>query len=680
MRRKVALRYEAGMRRAEILVLAVLWFVPAAASAAVETAPAARGPAIIAAMRANRWADAAAAAARSPDPIAEKLVTFYRLLTPGGAGAGEIAAFLADNPDWPLASLLARRRDEALAAEPDDGAALEQCARTPPPAAAPALLRCANTYANSGRMPEATADARRAWLTGLVDAGAETLFMQRWGSVITPEDQWRRFDALAWSDTDAASRQEARLAAADKPRAEARLALRRDEASAPALVAALPAAQRADPALFLEQAAWLRRAGQDDDARTLWRSGGEAAERGAPLEHLAAFWGERNRLARRLLRDGDAAGAYALADDPAQRAPEQVADAGFLAGFIALRRLHDPATAATHFREMATVSKAAITQARAHYWLGRAAEARRDGAAAAVEYAAAAAWPTTFYGQLAAFALGTRPEQLAARIRGIRDPGWTPAQALGFAGDELARAATELVAWGDKRRARVFLLQLGELAADGADRSLAARLALGFGLPDQAVAIARRAGREGVMLPDSGWPMAAPVAEDGAAGAVMPAVTLGLIRQESSFDAGALSPAGARGLMQLMPATAVAVAQRIGAAPSLAALTGDPSYNVRLGTAYLGSLLEQFEGVLPFALAAYNAGPNRVQDWLAENGDPTAPARPDQPDIIDWIELIPFAETRNYVQRVIENVVIYQAKRKQAPAHPLAPYLLRAAP
>ncbi len=182
-----------------------------------------------------------------------------------------------------------------------------------------------------------------------------------------------------------------------------------------------------------------------------------------------------------------------------------------------------------------------------------------------------------------------------------------------------------------------------------------ATLANGLGLPDLAVAVARRAGRDGTMLPQSGWPV--PYAPPAG---VEPAIVLALMRQESSFDEQIVSPAGARGLMQLMPATATAVARKLGEQPDLAALTAEPGTNMRLGTAYLRSLMDQF-GAWPLALAAYNAGPRRVQDWITANGDPR-PGSGDSIDMIDWIELIPFNETRNYVQRVMESVAVYRAR------------------
>ena len=628
----------------------------------------ARADEIGAALHDSRWADADALAAASPDPVARKLVQYARLLTPGAGHPAEIAAFMAGNPQWPNQGVLSRRLSEAMAAEPDDRAVLDICMHQPV-REIPSLLRCATADANAGRAPDAAEVARQAWVGGITDASAELAFIRQWGKAISPADQWRRFDRLAWTDNGAvgspAFRQIARLDPAQRPAAEARLALKRDDASARALVVALPGGATVDPALMLELAKWLRRAGQDDDAQKLWLAMGADAERAAPPERRAAFWDERNLLARRRLRTGDNAGAYALVDGAAGLAPEQAIDAEFLAGFIALRRLNDTDAASRHFRALAASSHAAITQGRAYYWLGRTADARGDAAGAKQAYAAAAAWPTTFYGQLAARALGEDDAALGARIRAARDPGWTPSRALDFAGSENARAAALLVAWGEPRRARAFVLRLDELAADGTDRTLAARLAAGFGLPDLAVSIARRAGRDGVMLTEAGWPLA--VAPPS--GPVEPALALGLIRQESNFNTEALSPVGARGLMQLMPATAQAVAHRLGdAAVNLGALSTDPSYNMRLGTAYLGGLLDQFGGAMPYAVAGYNAGPGRVADWLAANGDPAAGGI----DMVDWIELIPFNETRNYVQRVVENVVVYRALAGTILPHPLA--------
>ena len=611
----------------------------------------AHGQDVLAAVRADRWPEAEAAAAALPDPLARKLVRYFRLLAPGGGTAAEIAAFLDENPGWPQTQLLNRRLQDALAASSAIHAPAGPCRHPPLAARCPA---------------DPAAEARAAWVRG-VDGPAEAAFLRQWGRVLTADDQWARFDRLAWADNGApggpAARQAMRLDPAQQAFAQVRLALKRDDPAAPALVAALPAAARADPSIALDLARWYRRAGLDRDAAGVWAALGAAAEQAVPSGRRAAFWAERNELARRLLRFGDAAGAYTLVSSTVQDGEARL-DAEFLAGWIALRRLDQPAMAARHFAALAALSPAAITQGRAGYWLGRSRAALNDADGARAAYLAAAAWPMTYYGQLAACALGEDAAALAARITTLRDPAWSGDDAAGFAQQELARAAVLVVAWGEPRRAKPFLLRLDEMAGAAGGRALAARFAAELGLPDQAIAIARRAGRDGVVLAEAGWPR--PVSPPD--GAVEPAVALGLIRQESSFDAGAASPVGARGLMQLMPATAAAMARRLNESASIPALTADPGYNMRLGTAYLRGLLDQFGGALPLALAGYNAGPHRVQAWLTAHGDPLA----DGADMVDWIEMIPFNETRNYVQRVIENVVIYRTQRGEVQAHPLA--------
>ena len=615
----------------------------------------------LAAVHAERWAQADADVAGSPDPLARKLVLFFRLLTPGAARAAEIAAFMAENPDWPNQAVLSRRLQEAVAVDKDDRTVLEIC-RQRPPTAIPSLLRCADAAEHTGAPPENP--LRRAWLTGITDEKGEIAFIRRWGAQITLDDQWRRFDRLAWSDSPApggpAARQAMRVAPAQRAAAEARLALRRDTPTAPGLVAVLPEAARTDPSMVVELARWYRRAGQDRDAAAVWTGPGASAEQAAATDRRGAFWSERNLLARRLLRANDANLAYAVVAAPAP-ATEDAIDQAFLAGFIALRRLSDPARALPHFTVLAGLSPAAITQSRAQYWLGRTQAALNDAEAAKSAYAAAARWPTTYYGQLGAMAAGDDMAALTARIAATKDPAWDDARALAFLAQDGARAAVLLAAWGEPRRAKAFIARLDELSPDPIGRALAARMALELGLPDQAVAIARRAGRDGVMLPGAGWPTAVEPPDS----TIEHAVVLGLIRQESSFDVQAMSPVGARGLMQLMPATATAVARKLGLKPDIAALTTDPGYNMRLGMSYLNELLGRF-GQLPLAIAGYNAGPGRVQDWLVAQSDGSGAP----PDMVDWIEMIPFTETRNYVQRVTENIVIYRARLGAPAVHP----------
>jgi len=593
------------------------------------------------ALRAQDWAAADRLAQQESDPaLAATLVQFIRLLKPGQASAGDIAAFLKAHPAWPDADVLHKRLGEAVVSDPDDASVLPVCETQhfgPEP-----LARCASALASAGREKQASGAARAAWVGGLT-AADHADFLARWSRTLTPEDEWRRFETLANGDAAAASRQVARLDPAHLLAALARLAWKHDAADALTALAQVPESLRSDPALVLENARSFRRTGALAAALALWRGAAVAAEAAVPAEARTAFWNERDILARKLLTQGSDADALFLADDTLLTG-DQALDSLFLAGWIALRRTHDPAAAAAHFAALAKLSHSAITQGRAHYWLARALADAGRAAEAQAEYAAAAAWPTSFYGQQAASTLGDE----AARLRGAHDPAWTPAQAKDFDGGELARAAHMLVGWGDGMRAKDFLLRFAEQMPDAPARAWAAHLALDLHLPEVSVQIARIAGRGGVMLPDAGWPVPVPVPPANAA------LVLGIMRQESNFDASVVSPAGAQGLMQVMPATARNVSA--GGADLF-----DPAANTRIGTAYLQRLLGAFPEPAE-AVAAYNAGPNRVRAWLAVL-DPGA----DAAALIDWIELIPFAETRNYVQRVLEGETIYATKLAKHP-------------
>jgi soluble lytic murein transglycosylase len=615
------------------------------------TACAAERPAVAPA----HWVEAAKLADGMADPVAQKVVTYLRLLTPGAASAEEIAAFMAQNPGWPNQALMQRRWQEAVSAQPDVARVVGPCLQGPITLPG-ALVRCADALGDVGNPEAAIADASKAWVSGYADPAGVPKFLKRWSAVLTPTDEWDRFEHFAWSDPAAAARQISRLSPPLRPAAKARLALIQNAPDAAALLHALPAAEKDQPGSVLDEARWLRRNQRDGDALALWRKRGFAAE-GAAEKHRSAFWAERDLLARALLKGHDDRGAEEMADDRLVTAPGDVVDTAFLAGFIELARLHDPAAATEQFQRLADASKAAITQGRAHYWLARAAAA--SGADPRPQYEKAAAYPTTFYGQLAARALGEDPTTLLAAAH---DPGFTREQAWAFAAHELVRAAAILVAWGEPGRARAFLLRMAEVAPGEVEQALAARLALAMDMPDVGVTIARRMGAEGRMLPQDGWPEAVEPPQAPSGGGIDQAVTLAVIRQESSFDHAVVSPAGALGLMQLMPATAALVAQQLGDhAVTQVSLLTDPARNMQLGEAYMQQLLGQFGGCLPLAVAAYNAGPGRVTQWLADYGDPRTP----QIDMVDWIELIPFNETRNYVERVLENVVIYRARRHE---------------
>lgn len=403
---------------------------------------------------------------------------------------------------------------------------------------------------------------------------------------------------------------------------------------------------------FITQVEALHNQGQDQKAAQLWETQGQSAMSEASGVQRFMFWPEQNELARALLLAGDAKNAYQViaAVSPPQAALEQNLDRDFLAGFVQLRFLKQPDQAATWFQQLASLSNAVITQARAYYWLGRSA----TGATAQQDYARAAAYPTTFYGQLAALALGETPQQLALRIQSIQEPRIDFQDALDFGAQELPRATLLLLQMNDPHDAQIFLNRIGYTALDDKSRLMAAKLALGLGFPQSAVSIARQAGIAGQMLSPQGWPV--PYHPPG--DILEPAIALGIMRQESSFDNTAISGSGAIGLMQLMPGTARYVSRKYNLPAND---LFDPTQNMQLGSTYLAHQIDNFGTCIPLAIAAYNAGPGNVSNWVGEYGNPELGNQPGGADIIDWIEEIPFNQTRDYVERVSENITIYRA-------------------
>jgi soluble lytic murein transglycosylase len=661
------------MRRRSLLALPLL---PALAPAAAPAQPPAlaggeamraAGRQAVALANAQRWAEAEAAA-QSADPLIRTYVTWLRLQQRGqAAGTAEIIGFALGHPEWPGQEALGRRVEEMLALDPDDGLAAQWFA-----ARAPRTLdgyqRLADALLRAGRSVEAATLLGTGWAEAPADPVAEPSYLARNAALLTPEQHARRFDRLALArESAAAARVLPCLDQAHQGAAAARLAYAADrpEADSPGLAAAAPA----DPGLTLERARWLRRRDQDQEAAAAFAAG-ERLVPVPPPETARAAWVERQILARKLLRLGDPRAAYAVSANHGIRAPgEARQDAEFLAGFIALRFLRDAASAERHFARLGEDSRSVITRARSLYWQGRAATAQGAGGRAAERYRAAAELPLAFYGQLAALTLGEDGAALSARIARAPAPQPSAAQAQEFAAREPARVALALAEIGESRRARPFLLRLEDLAAEPAEKILAARLAQRIGRPDHAVWVVRRAGASGLMALAEGWPTPYPAPPDGPEPALIHAVT----RQESNFDPEAVSPANARGLMQLLPATAASVAKRLGLRHQVGMLTSDTAHNMRLGAAYLDQLLARFGGTLPYAIAGYNAGPNRVEEWLGTYGDP----RSGGVAMLDWMEQIPFAETRNYVQRVIENMAIYRAldPRSAGLEHPMTQWL-----
>jgi soluble lytic murein transglycosylase len=428
------------------------------------------------------------------------------------------------------------------------------------------------------------------------------------------------------------------------------MALRAMDANASTLVDAVPKSLAGDAGLAFERFQWRMKKDRTADATALILARSDTA---AHLGDPAAWADRRATLARALMRAGQPREAYKIAARHHLTEGQSYADLEFLAGFIALRKLGDPDTALKHFANLKAAVATPISLSRALYWQGRAFDAKGEKKAAKAAYTAAAKNQTAYYGLLAAERLGLTLD--ASLLSDTRPADWRDAS---FAGSSVFQAARLLVRAGDRDLGKRFLLHLADGMSAGELGQLA-DYALEANEPHIAVLIAKQAAERGIILPRAYFPLTDMVPDNLP---ISRALALSISRRESEFDEAVISPAGARGLMQVMPGTAKQIAPTAGLPYEPGRLTSDPAYNVTLGSTYLRKLVDEFGPSVALVASGYNAGPGRPRRWITEFGDP----RSSNVDVVDWVETIPFTETRTYVMRVSESLVIYRAKLKGA--------------
>ena len=586
-------------------------------------------------------ADWDGALAVAPAGVGRDVIEWQRLRA-GKGQLGEYEAFLARRPDWPGLPLLKEKGEEAVArsTEPERiiayfGAGLPETGKGT--AALVAALQA------MGRPADAETEAMRGWATLPFGAEDEAALIALAPEAVDFVDELR-LDSLLWDGRSAeAGRMLPRVPEDLRALARARLALRAEGKGVSGLVKAVPKARAGDPGLAYERFQWRMKKDLYDDALALILERSDSAETlGRP-----EAWAERRAvLARWLMRQGRGAEAYQVASRHRLAEGTDYADLEFLSGFIALRKLGDPATALKHFAHLKAGVSTPISLARALYWQGRAEEAA--GQDATTSYRAAAQYQTAYYGLMAAERLGL---SLDPALLTDTPADW---QSAGFAQSSVLEAVRLLLKAGDRTLAKRFLLQLAE-GQDAAGLAQMAAMVLDWQEPHLAVLIGKAAAERGVILPAAYFPVPGFVPDDLS---VSRALALAIARRESEFDPGARSSADARGLMQVLPGTAKLMAAKLGKAFDAGKLLTDPAYNVAMGAAYLAQMAEEFGPSVALIASGYNAGPGRPRRWITEFGDPRSP----DVDVVDWVETIPFTETRTYVMRVVEGVVIYRAK------------------
>ena len=597
----------------------------------------------LAAAQGNDWNRAYSELASVGDPLPLKILRWMDYSRSGAPGRFlDIAEFIEKNPDWPRQKALRKHAEEVLTGESDNVAA--DWFKRFPPVGAVGKVRSAEILLNSGNPEGGLAALRAAWIDGDFGPLDERNFLTRHLTSILPDDHEKRLDRLLWDGQNEAARRMLPLVSTGwRNLGEARLALAGLALNAEILTARVPGSLRGDPGLVYQELRWRTKREMIASAVQILLS-----RPGDPVRP-SAWWAERQTIARRVLATGNASLAYRVAEQHGVIEGNAYSEAEFLLGYIALRYMQDPALAFDHFSRILTRISTPYAKARAGYWSGRAAEAQAKPELAAKLYAAGAEHMVTFYGQLAAHRLGDD-----APPHPVPEPVPDPAELVRFNQNEVVRATRIFLELGYRDQSKAFLLQLADHGRAPMQLAMLATLAETNGRTDLGIAVAKRAIDAGTPLMVHGYPVTAVPS----GGTVEHSLLYAITRQESAFDREAVSRVGARGLMQLMPATANEIADKIKLPFSTERLTADGIYNVLLGRAYLETLIEDFGGSYALAIAGYNAGPGRVRQWLRDYGDP----RGGSIDMVDWIESIPLSETRNYVQHVLENLQIYRGQ------------------
>jgi soluble lytic murein transglycosylase len=606
------------------------------------------------AMILNRQYEAAVGAARaSGSPAAEKVVEWYYIRDKfREAGYPRIMRFLTENPGWPAEKAFISRAQILLWENNAGPDALAQHFAVYEPVASEGYAAKARLMLAQGNQQEARRLVREAWLMKSLKTDTEQEIAREFASLLGPADHEARLWAMVMAQDTAQAARASRYLSANHQAAAKAAAQMLAKGGSDQGYKALPKAMQQEPAMRYVRARWFRVQNKYTAARDMLLA--------SPKTHAEQInpeqWFIEKRIVTRYLLSGkqhDPRNAYRLAASHGFTKGKHFEEGEFLAGFVALRYLNDTKSAAKHFRRLAEGASNRTEGSRGYYWLGRALDAQGDKQGARQAYAAAANSPTLFYGQLAMDKIGKGRDNVEiSRVR------FTDADMAATRGDSLMAGMLLIERAGGEGSLGVFLEPLAQRLKTPGQLAAAASLLAKTGEPYLAVRFAKAALVRGVDLDEWAYPVNILPKWRPAGPPVERAMVYGLARQESEFFPLAKSPVGALGLMQLMPATAKTVASRYGVSGhSTERLTRDPAHNLTLGQAHLGELVKGYRGSYILTFAAYNAGPGRVRQWIDLYGDPRTAIDP-----VDWIELVPVAETRRYMQKVMQNVHIYRAR------------------
>ncbi|MBP0481568.1 lytic transglycosylase domain-containing protein [Sagittula salina] len=600
-------------------------------------------------MREGNWA-AAKIDARGDGQIAVDIIEWHALRA-GRGDAAEVMDFLSRHPDWPGMEYLREKSEPVIADGATEAEVRHFFSETQPQSGAGALA-LARVHMADGDLGLAQADIVLAWRTLSLTGDERRAFLESWGDLLGPHHV-ARLDMALWKGW--AQNAGAMIPYVDdgwKALAEARLGLRTGAGNVDALIAKVPEKLQDDAGLAFERFLWRVKKRRSEDAVALLK------ERSVSLQKLGEPWAwarGRRDLARERMQAGQYGEAYEIASRHFLVDGSDYAELEWISGYLAFRFLDRPDLAVRHFGNFREAVWTPISVGRAGYWLGRALEATGDTIGAKDAYKHGAQFQTSFYGLLAAERGGL---PLNATLAG--EESFTDWRQAAFTKSSVFQAAVLLLAAGEVDLGERFMTHLGEsLDRDGMGQ-LGAMLAE-MKRPHIEVMLGKRAAQFGIELPGPYYALHPEVVATEYP--VPKELVLAIARRESEFDPKVISGAGARGFMQLMPGTAREVASALAVDYDADRLLEDPAYNATLGSNYLAGLADRYDGNPVMMAAAYNAGPSRPDRWMQELGDPRKGAI----DVVDWIEMIPFDETRNYVMRVTESLPVYRARLGKDP-------------
>ena len=596
----------------------------------------------------HKLGDATKLAASIDDPAAQKLIQWALLRDPNNtAGFDQYNSFIRANPDWPSIPLFRRRAEARLWQERSDPTTVRRFVGTQPTSAR-GRLALARAMLSDGDRAGATREVRAVWQSAELSADLEAAVIDSFRDELTPADDIARMDQrIGAKDFAAAMRAAKRVGSTQVAIVKACEAAETNVTKGGALLEALPKEAQGDLGYVLCRLHWLL---AHDDVAAAVKLLAEVSGDDLQRQDTDEWWRELRTLARRLLDLNDPKTAYGVVREAASPAnPYYRAEFHFMPGWIALRFLSDPITALQHFGKIDEGSSDPIVLARAAYWRGRAFEAIGEFDKMRAQYETAARYPTAYYGQLARARLGVneisvRPLPPQAGLEGSTTDLRRALDML-YAIGELDLALTFVSDLADSSSDIVALREIGELTSRHKDAQ--AMLVLGK------TALARGLAMERYAFPEIGVPSYSPIAPP-----IDQCMVYSIVRTESAFDQRDTSPANAVGLMQVTPEAGRDTAQRFGVTYDWKRLVSDPVYNTQMGVAEVSALFREYTGSYIMTFAGYNAGRGRVRQWVAQHGDPRNP----KIDAVDWVERISLAETRNYVQRVMENLQVYAAR------------------